>query len=97
MPDPSAPGCQCMPESPDPIYPQLGREIGHPIRTINLPVSRASSVVFDSFAEALAAGAAGQAGDRYRASYATSGTELTHALFERSRRVRRRVTTAAPR
>jgi cystathionine beta-lyase len=64
------------------IFPHLGREISRPIRIINLPVHRASSVVFDTLAEAREAGAASVAGVRHRASYATSGTETTHALAD---------------
>ncbi len=67
---------------PPVLFPHLGREISRPIRTINLPVQRASSVVFDTLAEARAAGAAAVAGERHRASYATSGTETTHALAD---------------
>ena len=63
-------------------FAHLGRSPTRPIRTINLPVHRASSVVFETFAEAREAGAAGLAGHRHRASYGTSGTETTHALFD---------------
>jgi cystathionine beta-lyase len=63
-------------------FAHLGRSLTRPIRTINLPVHRASSVVFETFAEAREAGAAGLAGHRHRASYGTSGTETTHALFD---------------
>ena len=65
-----------------PLFTHLGHGIGRPIRTVNLPVTRASSVVFDTVEDAAQAGAAATAGQRHWASYATSGTETTFALAD---------------
>ncbi len=65
-----------------PLFAHLGHGISRRIRTVNLPVSRASSVVFDTVEEANEASAAGAAGKLHWASYATSGTETTLALAD---------------
>ncbi len=71
-----------------PPYPRAadlidaGRRISRPIRVVNPPVVRASSVVFDSVADAFAEAGPATAGERHRATYATSGTETTFALMD---------------
>jgi cysteine-S-conjugate beta-lyase len=59
-----------------------GREFDRKFSTVNLPVSRASSVLFDTLAEAAAEGVAGIAGEPHRATYATVGTPTTFALMD---------------
>lgn len=61
---------------------EAGRGISRPIRVVNPPVVRASSVVFDSIADAFAEGPPAVAGELHRSTYATSGTETTFALMD---------------
>ncbi len=71
-----------------PPYPRAadlidaGRRISRPVRIVNPPVARASSVLFDSVAEAFAEAGPATAGELHRATYATSGTETTFALMD---------------
>jgi len=50
--------------------------------TVNLPLTRASSVLFESLALAETEGAAAIAGELHRSTYATSGTPTTFALMD---------------
>lgn len=50
--------------------------------TANLPVHRASTVLFDSLADAAAAGAQVAAGARHASTYGTVGTPTTFALMD---------------
>lgn len=59
-----------------------GRHFDRAVRTVNLPVNRASSVLFDSLAAADAEGAAAVAGEWHRTTYATAGTPTTFALMD---------------
>jgi len=59
-----------------------GRHFDRPIATVNLPLTRASSVLFESLALAEAEGAAAIAGELHRSTYATSGTPTTFALMD---------------
>ncbi len=59
-----------------------GRHGGPQIETVNLPVTRASSLVFDTLADVDAAVAGAVAGTRHRANYATGGTPTTFALMD---------------
>ncbi|MGE0313881.1 MAG: cystathionine beta-lyase [Lautropia sp.] len=60
----------------------LGRATSRPIRGVNVPVHRVSSVVFDTIEAARAEGPAAVAGELHRSTYATSGTETTQALCD---------------
>ncbi len=83
------------PESPSespatgsPVNPQAtqlvstGRHFDRPIATVNLPLTRASSVLFETLALAEAEGTAAMAGEAHRTTYATSGTPTTMALMD---------------
>ena len=59
-----------------------GRHFDRPVATVNLPVNRASSVLFDTLAQAEAEGAAAMAGEAHRTTYATAGTPTTMALMD---------------
>jgi cystathionine beta-lyase len=59
-----------------------GRRFDTRIATANLPVSRASTVLFGSLAEADAAGQATGRGERHATTYATAGTQGTLALAD---------------
>jgi len=59
-----------------------GRHFDRRIATVNLPVVRASSVTFETLAQADAEGAAAIAGEWHRSTYATSGTPTTFALMD---------------
>jgi cysteine-S-conjugate beta-lyase len=59
-----------------------GRSIGRKIDVVNVPVARASTVLFESVEAALAEGPPATVGERHRATYATSGTETTFALMD---------------
>jgi cysteine-S-conjugate beta-lyase len=61
---------------------ELGRQFETPIRTANLPVQRASTVLFDSVEAAHAMGPRTMAGELYATSYATVGTTTTMALMD---------------
>lgn len=52
------------------------------IETVNLPVHRASTVLFDSLEAAAAIGAATTAGERGASTYGTAGTPITYALMD---------------
>lgn len=60
----------------------VGRQVVRPVATVNLPVNRASSVLFDTLAQAAAEGTASMAGEPHRTTYATSGTPTTMALMD---------------
>ncbi|MEI6547708.1 MAG: PLP-dependent transferase, partial [Burkholderiales bacterium] len=59
-----------------------GRHFDRPIATVNLPLTRASSVLFETLALAEAEGTAAMAGEVHRTTYATSGTPTTMALMD---------------
>ncbi len=59
-----------------------GRRVDTRIATVNTPVSRASSVLFDSLAQTEAAGKAVAVGERHATTYATVGTQTTFALMD---------------
>jgi cystathionine beta-lyase len=59
-----------------------GRHFDRPIATVNLPVTRASSVLFDTLADADGEGTAAMAGEPHRSTYATFGTPTTFALAD---------------
>lgn len=59
-----------------------GRSISRRISVVNLPVTRASSVLFDSIEDAFAEAGPQAVGELHRATYATSGTETTYALMD---------------
>ena len=59
-----------------------GRGISRRIQVVNVPVVRASSVLFDSVQDAVAEGPPATVGELHRATYATSGTETTFALMD---------------
>lgn len=59
-----------------------GRHFDRPIATVNLPLTRASSVLFETLALAEAEGTAAMAGEAHRTTYATSGTPTTMALMD---------------
>jgi cystathionine beta-lyase len=61
---------------------EAGRRFDAAIRTANLPVSRASTVLFDTLAQAEAVGQATGRGERYASTYATAGTAGTLALCD---------------
>lgn len=60
----------------------VGREPTVRVATANLPVHRASTVLFDTLAQAEAAGAAVAVGRRHASTYGTVGTETTFALAD---------------
>jgi cystathionine beta-lyase len=80
--DPGAPRQARPPHDPATALVDVGRSVPRSIGTVNLPVNRASSVLFDTLAQADAEGAAGLAGERHRSTYATSGTPITFALTD---------------
>ncbi len=59
-----------------------GRRFPKPVATANLPVSRASTVLFDSLAHAESAGQAAARGERHATTYGTAGTPTTMALMD---------------
>ena len=59
-----------------------GRGISRKIGVVNVPVVRASSVVFDSVEATFAEGPRATAGELHRSTYGTSGTETTFALMD---------------
>jgi cystathionine beta-lyase len=61
---------------------EIARGFDTRIRTVNLPVHRASTVLFDSLEEAAATGAATMAGERHASTYGTAGTPTTYALMD---------------
>jgi cystathionine beta-lyase len=60
----------------------VGRQFDRPVATVNLPLTRASSVLFETLALAEAEGTAAMAGEPHRTTYATSGTPTTMALMD---------------
>lgn len=60
----------------------VGREVPVGIVTANLPVHRASTVMFDTLAQAAERGRDAMQGVRHASSYGTSGTITTHALMD---------------
>jgi hypothetical protein len=70
-----------MPEKPESLVANIAREFAERIETVNLPVVRASSVLFQSLdeIERIAKGVA--AGEKHVSSYATVGTPITFALI----------------
>jgi cystathionine beta-lyase len=75
-------------QATSPVIPQAtqlvstGRHFDRPVATVNLPLTRASSVLFETLALAEAEGAAAMAGEAHRTTYATSGTPTTMALMD---------------
>lgn len=61
---------------------EVARRFDTPIHTANLPVHRASTVLFDSLDEAYAKGQATTAGERHASTYGTAGTPTTFALMD---------------
>ncbi|MDO4636420.1 MAG: cystathionine beta-lyase [Lautropia sp.] len=61
---------------------EAGRGISAPIKVVNPPVIRASTVTFDSVQEAIEAGRRTNRGERHQSTYATAGTETTYALMD---------------
>ena len=61
---------------------EIARRFEERIETVNLPVTRASSILFDTLADAAAAGAAATTGERHKTSYGTVGTPTTFALTD---------------
>ncbi len=60
----------------------IARHAGKPFESVNLPVWRASSVLFTNVADMRAEVAATAAGERRAANYATAGTPTTFALAD---------------
>ena len=58
------------------------RHFETPVKIANVPVYRASTVLFDSLDQADATGAASTAGERHATSYGTAGTPTTLALMD---------------
>jgi cystathionine beta-lyase len=75
------PGAPAAPYTPTRLV-DAGRHFDRRVATVNLPVVRASSVLFETLADADAEGAAAMAGERHRSTYATSGTPTTMALAD---------------
>ncbi len=61
---------------------ETGRAFDVPVGTANLPVHRASTVLFDTLAQAEAAGEAVGRGERHATTYGTAGTPTTLALMD---------------
>lgn len=61
---------------------EAGRTLHAPVSTANLPVHRASTVLFDTLAQAEAAGLAVGVGARHATTYGTAGTPTTMALTD---------------
>jgi cysteine-S-conjugate beta-lyase len=60
----------------------IARTFEASIRTVNLPVQRGSTVLFDSIADAFAAGEASMRGDTAGSTYGTVGLSTTIALMD---------------
>lgn len=77
-----------MSQSPQPgpsidtLIAEAGRGLELPIRTANPPVVRASTVLFDTLAQAAEAGRGTAAGERHASTYGTVGTQTTFALMD---------------
>ena len=74
------PGGQPRVQGCEPI--QAGRGISRPIKVVNPPVVRASSVIFESVQAAIEAGRRTDRGELHHSTYATAGTETTYALMD---------------
>ena len=61
---------------------EAGRHLDVAVSTANLPVHRASTVLFDTLAQAEAAGEAVGKAERHATTYGTAGTPTTMALME---------------
>ena len=61
---------------------EIARGFDTRIQTVNLPVYRASSVLFETLEQAAATGAATMEGERHASTYATAGTPTTFALMD---------------
>ncbi len=61
---------------------EISRHFDETIRTANLPVYRASTVLFETLESAYATGAAATAGELHASSYGTAGTPTTFALMD---------------
>jgi cystathionine beta-lyase len=61
---------------------EAGRGLDLPIRTANPPVVRASTVLFDTLAQAAEAGRGTATGERHASTYGTVGTQTTFALMD---------------
>ena len=61
---------------------EAGRAAEARVAIANPPLQRASTVLFDTLAQADAAGRAVAAGERHASTYGTAGTETTFALME---------------
>lgn len=61
---------------------EVARRFDAHIQTANLPVHRASTVLFDTLEQAYATGQATTAGELHASSYATAGTPTTYALMD---------------
>jgi cystathionine beta-lyase len=84
---PSAPGQGSQPAGPEhealaSRVTEISRRFDTRIQTANLPVHRASTVLFDTLDDAAATGAATMAGERHASTYGTAGTPTTFALMD---------------
>ena len=61
---------------------EIGRRFDDRIVTANLPVYRASTVLFDTLEQAAAEGRAVGEGVRHASTYGTAGTPTTYALMD---------------
>lgn len=68
--------------SVDSVLIETSRRFEQVIRTANLPVYRASTVLFDTLEEAASAKDGTVSGIRHASSYATAGTATTYALAD---------------
>ena len=82
-PDPTA-APSAVPPAPalGSLVTEVSRTFDTAITTANLPVYRASSVFFETLADAYGTGARAVAGERHASSYATAGTPTTFALMD---------------
>ena len=64
------------------LVTEVARRFDARIATANLPVYRASTVLFDSLAQADATGRATMGGARHASTYGTAGTPTTFALMD---------------
>lgn len=81
--DPNDPRGAPLARQPDATdIAHLGSGISRRIAIVNVPVNRASSVVFDSIEQARAEAPPSIAGVPHHSTYATSGTETTQALCD---------------
>lgn len=70
------------PDAPATRLVSTSRHFDVPVRVANVPVYRASTVLFDTLDEADRIGAAANAGERHATSYGTAGTPTTLALMD---------------